>query len=240
MKDDSPEDANMEADLPATSIEHRASKHKGKKISSKWQWNIDATQLADDDMAEVFPRTSDLFAYHALPIARRKLGLQASRKEIRCEMQSLLDGMPQDEFEKWVESLQKLLNGDREMLARQNVAVSSVDQQLSRATPAPVDLCRKAGKSTKTPLGDSTRSKGRAKNVRDDYEETLIKRDTDRVSSRVAQGSSNTRIAEATAAFRQLSTEEREFGRPCPSTEAADRYNPQNLQSSGDVDSVRR
>jgi hypothetical protein len=33
-------------------------------------------------VSEAFPHISDLYAYHALPIARRKFGPQALEKEI--------------------------------------------------------------------------------------------------------------------------------------------------------------
>ncbi|KAG9196260.1 hypothetical protein G6011_01381 [Alternaria panax] len=232
VKDDFPENANMDVDLPAASTKHRISKNRDKKISSKWQWDIVAVQLADDDVAEAFARTSDLFAYHALPIARRKIGSQASRKEIRCEMQSLLDGMPPDEFEKWVESLQKLLNGDREMLARQDIGALSADRQRSRATPAPVDLHGKARNVTKPHSGDFVRSKGRVSIVENAYEGTFVKRETAGASAQVAENPPAGHIVEATNAFRHLSTEERELGRPLPSVEAADRHNPQDLVDS--------
>ncbi|KAL1793423.1 hypothetical protein ACET3X_008405 [Alternaria dauci] len=230
--------ADMDFDLPAASPGQRISGNKDKKISPRWQWDVDATKLADDDVAEAFPRTSSLFAYHALPIAKRKLGSQASRKEIRCEMQSLLDGMPPDEFEKWVESLQKLLSGDREMLVRQDVAASSADQQLARATPAPVDLHRKARINTKTRSGDSGRFEGRAINVENDYEKAFVKRETATVSARVVEKSPINHIEEATKALRQLSTEERELDRPLLSVEAAGRQTAQDLQSSGNIDST--
>ena len=234
--DDITEDVEMDADLPAASNKHTILKSKDKKISSKWKWNVEATDLADEDVAEAFPRTSDLFAYHALPITRRKLGSQASRKETRCEMQAFLDDMPQDEFEKWVESLQKLYNGDREMLARQDVASSSVDRQVTRATPAPVEFRKKTGKSTKTSSGSSDRSKGRATHAENAFEETLVKVES-------AAGSSEKTLNptdEATAAFLRSCTEAeaRDTGRPLASVEAADGHTYSEPQSNGNFDSV--
>jgi hypothetical protein len=240
VKDDTPKNANMDFYSAALPTERRVSTNKDKKISSKWQWNIDETQLADDDVADAFPRTSSLFAYHALPIAKRKLGSQASRKELRCEMQSLLDGMPPDEFEKWVESLQKLLNGDREMLTRQDVATSSVDRQLSRATPAPVDLRMKARIDKKTKPGEFGRLRGRAIHVENDYEEAFVKCETAERSVKVGENSQINQIAEATKAFRHLSTEEHELDRPLPRVEVAERQRVQHLQSSENIDSVRQ
>ncbi|CAN9419681.1 unnamed protein product [Alternaria alternata] len=238
VKDDTPKNANMDFYSAALPTERRVSTNKDKKTSSRWQWNVDETQLADDDVADTFPRTSSLFAYHALPIAKRKLGSQASRKELQCEMQSLLDGMPPDEFEKWVESLQKLLNGDREMLTRQDVAISSVDRQLSRATPAPVDLCMKARIDKKTKPGAFGRLRGRAIHVENDYEETFVKCETAERSVKVGENSQINHIAEATKAFRHLSTEERELDRPLPRVEKAERQRVQDLQSSGNIDST--
>jgi hypothetical protein len=59
-------------------------------------------------------------------------------------MQSLLDEIPNDEFDKWVDSLRKLHNGDREMLVRAELGLSNDDQQLGRATPGPVHMRRRA------------------------------------------------------------------------------------------------
>ncbi|KAI4918699.1 hypothetical protein J4E90_003086 [Alternaria incomplexa] len=232
--DDITEDVEMNADLSAASNKHTILKSKDKKISSKWKWNVEATELADEDVAEAFPRTSDLFAYHALPITRRKLGSQASRKETRCEMQALLDGMPQDEFEKWVESLQKLYNGDREMLVRQDVASSSVDRQITRATPAPVEFRKKTGKSTKISSSSSDQSKGRATNAAIAVEKTVVKEESAAGSSEKLADPTD----EATAAYLRACTEARDTGRPLSSVEAADGHTQSEPQSNGTFDSV--
>ncbi|CAA9962237.1 hypothetical protein PTMSG1_05613 [Pyrenophora teres f. maculata] len=120
--------------------------HKGKdrRISTKWKWNIKPEEHTKSYIAETFTRTSDLFAYHALPIARRKLGPGASRRETRRHMQAMLDDIQAEEFEKWVESLQKLLDGDHRMLDRAELSDRDARQRLSRATPAPVDMQRRA------------------------------------------------------------------------------------------------
>ena len=228
------DDVELDVDLPAASNKHRSRKTKDKKISSKWKWNIEATELADEDVAEAFPRTSDLFAYHALPITRRNLGSQVSRKETRCEMQTLLDGMPQDEFGKWVESLQKLYNGDREMLVRQDVAGSSVDRQITRVTPAPVEFRKKTGKSTRASSSSSDRSKGSATNAETAVEETVVKLETAVGPSEKTGNPTD----EATAAFLRSSTEARDTGRPLSSVEAADGHAHSEPQSNGTFDSV--
>ena len=103
------EDALGNKDRSVMSIEDAVSvpnaalrKRKDKKISSNWQWNIDPTEIADEDINATFPRTAELFAYHALPMAQRKLGSKAPKKELRLDMQSALDAMPRDEFSMWV------------------------------------------------------------------------------------------------------------------------------------------
>ncbi|KAI4681320.1 uncharacterized protein J4E84_007556 [Alternaria hordeiaustralica] len=135
------ESTKPDVSLPAAPLpaQQHTSKQKHRKISSRWSWDIKEMDLADEAVAGIFSRTSDLFAYHALPIAKRKLGPDASKKQIRCEMQSMLDGMPAEEFEKWVESLQKLLSGDREMLKRPDSHPQNDEQQLTRETPAPLN-----------------------------------------------------------------------------------------------------
>ncbi|KAH6866496.1 hypothetical protein BKA58DRAFT_460211, partial [Alternaria rosae] len=150
---------NPHVSLPAAPLplQQHTSKGKDRKISSKWLWDIKRADIAGDAVADTFSRTSDLFAYHALPIAKRKLGPDASKKQIRCEMQSLIDGMPAGEFEKWVESLQKLLGGDREMLERPESHPSGDEQQLTRATPAPVDTPSVSRKTTKNTQGSLSR-----------------------------------------------------------------------------------
>lgn len=145
--------------LPAAPLllQQHTSKGKDRKISSKWLWDIKKADIADDAVADTFSCTSDLFAYHALPIAKRKLGPDASKKQIRREVQSLLNGMPAGEFEKWVESLQKLLGGDREMLERPESHPPGDEQQLTRTTPAPVDTPSVSRKTTKNTPGSLSR-----------------------------------------------------------------------------------
>ena len=230
-------DVEMDNDLPAALPEQRTSKNKDRKISSKWQWNVDAAELADGDVAEAFPRTSDLFAYHALPISRRKLGLGASRKEIRYEMQSLLDSMPAEEFDKWIESLQKLLSGDRAMLDRPG-SDSSNEQQSTRVTPAPVDmrhLRKKPAISSKEAQDPSFTKPG-------NYdvplrERTAIKGEAnDDLQTLPNESLSQDRISETTNALRQLSTEEQTFERRTSgvgpddggSADGVRPYNPRN------------
>jgi hypothetical protein len=168
----------MDVDMPEAPPTEVPRPRRDRKISSKWRWDIDPAALTDDAVATAFPHTSDLFAYHALPIARRKLGPQALKKEIRQDMQVLLDNMPEEEFEKWVDSSRKLHGGDRDMLFRPELGPSNDDQRLSRATPAPIDMRKRAKKSAKNATSGSGRSEGRVENAdTPSNERTFIKRE---------------------------------------------------------------
>ncbi|KAF1945508.1 hypothetical protein EJ02DRAFT_431595, partial [Clathrospora elynae] len=56
----------------------------------------------------------------------------------------MLKDMPDAEYDKWIESLEKLVEGDGEMLLRSDPNISSHDLRMARATPAPVDVRRQA------------------------------------------------------------------------------------------------
>ncbi|EMD85081.1 hypothetical protein COCHEDRAFT_1188718 [Bipolaris maydis C5] len=106
-------------------------RQKDRKISSSWDWNIDPDTVTEEAIQHAFPRTADLFAYHTLPTTQQMLGSRASRKEMLIDMQSLLDGLSQKEFQKWVESLDKLCKGNRGMLVRPELTQMN-NGQLSR------------------------------------------------------------------------------------------------------------
>lgn len=110
---------------------------KESKISTSWRWNVSDTANIDD-MSVHFKRTSDLFAYHALPIVKQRLGLQAKRKQLRQEIETMLATMPDDGFQKWVESFHKLESGDTTMLERSSPDPSASNNRIVSATPAPV------------------------------------------------------------------------------------------------------
>lgn len=122
---------------------------KASKISTSWRWDI-KDNMNIDEVSSHFRRTSDLFAYHALPIARRALGSHAKRKEIRQEMEKMLTNIPDDEFERWVESFVKLEAGDLTILERVSVDVECASHQVVSATAAPVDLRRSRDERTDT------------------------------------------------------------------------------------------
>ena len=235
------DDHGMDNDAPAPPLGKNASEpirpmHKGKdgRISTKWQWNIKPEEHTDDVPNKVFTRTGDLFAYHALSFAKQKLGAEASRKELRMYMQAMLDGMHIDEFGKWVESLQKLLNGDYEMLKRSEPSASDIDQKSSRATPAPIEMRKRAKRTAKANIeGVDNRS----------YDGKTIKRETADshylISKNVHEEAPEIQVARTTNTLRQLLTEERGSRPPVTSVEP---YEPlegtKGYSSSGNMDSV--
>jgi hypothetical protein len=114
-----------------------------KRISASWRWNIELDGASAEALTEAFQRPADLFAFHALPIVRGMLEADAKRKELRRKMQDMLDEMPDEEYDKWIESFQKLHDGDEVMLVR--IPPNSVSTGRTAATPAPVDSRRYAG-----------------------------------------------------------------------------------------------
>ncbi|KAI4640662.1 hypothetical protein J4E93_008252 [Alternaria ventricosa] len=227
----------------ATPLARPNSRSKDRKISSKWPWDIDAALLAEDAVSRIFSRTSDLFAYHALPISRRKLGPSASKKEMRCEMQSLLDGMPTEEFRKWVESLQKLLNGDREMLKLPDTYSPDDEQRLSRATPAPIDTRRRSRKATKetssrlTDPGDHATSTSKPSHKETHIKHEAITHPVDGLA-RPHEGNQTNLMSEATSAFERLSTEERQSQSHINSRETANEDDFRGSRNMTDLVSV--
>jgi hypothetical protein len=183
-------------------------------------------------------------AFHPrLRRARRKLGLQALKKEIRYDMQSLLDEMPADEFEKWVESLQKLHNGDREMLVRPELGPSNDDQRQARATPAPVDMRKRAKNAANNAAGTSSLPGRFVENaIIPSNPNTIIKREPGAISSvttpRSQEDAPARRVVESRAAIRLVSMEERDFRTPVQSVEAASEENPRDVSSIVNADNV--
>ncbi|KAJ4346289.1 hypothetical protein N0V95_005499 [Ascochyta clinopodiicola] len=127
---------------------HHSREGKEGKISTSWRWNLEEGASLQD-MAARFKRTSDLFAYHALPIFKRRLGPQAKRKEVRLEMQAVLTRMSDEEFQKWVESFEKLVDGDTSMLERTPPSLASASQHNTSVTPVPVVTHSRATKTTR-------------------------------------------------------------------------------------------
>ncbi|KAI4663244.1 uncharacterized protein J4E78_003655 [Alternaria triticimaculans] len=190
--------------------QQRIQRRRDRKISSKWQWDANAQELSDNAIARIFSRTSDLFAYHALPISKRKLGPDATLSQLGREMQSLLDDMPAEEFEKWVESLQKLLDGDRDMLERQEIRTSADQQQSTRATPAPIETRRRSRKATKD-TSDSLSYPGSDPDSasRPSRPEAVVKLEAVTNLTKLPENDQRKSLSEATTTFRNPATEKR-------------------------------
>jgi hypothetical protein len=120
-----------------------------KKISSSWRWNIDPDNLSAEDRTAAFKRPSDLFAFHALPIVRGMLSPEARSKEIRLRIQSLMDEMPESEYDKWIDSFRKLHDGDEVMLVR--IPPETLSTGRTAVTPAPIDSRRRMDNVTGAP-----------------------------------------------------------------------------------------
>jgi hypothetical protein len=129
-------------DLDVTTTKHTGKPGKDSKVSSTWQWAVDSADISSEAVSEAFLRTADLFAYHALPIAKTKLGPAAKKKEIRIEIQSMLENTPTKEIDKWARCFEILISGDMDMLVRAEPEVVSQNQRMARITPAPPDFRR--------------------------------------------------------------------------------------------------
>jgi len=235
------DDHGIEDDAPIPPLGKNASElvgsiHKGKdgRISTKWQWNLKPEEHTDDVPNEVFTRTADLFAYHALPFAKQKLGAEASRKELRMYMQAMLDAMPSDEFERWVESLQKLLNGDYEMLKRSEPSASDIDQKSSRATPAPIETRKRAKGIVKENVGGIDNRLYNGKPIKRETADSYYP------ISKIAHGEApENQIAGTTNTLRQLLIEERGSRPPVTHIETDEPLEgTEGYPGSGNVDSV--
>ncbi|KAF1358002.1 hypothetical protein EJ07DRAFT_180179 [Lizonia empirigonia] len=134
------QDAGGDSDAPNSHDHgqlHLVREGKEARVSASWRWDIEeGTLLAN--MIPNFKRVSDLFAYHALPIAKQQLEPQAKRKEIRQKIEAMLAMLPPNDFEKWADSFQRLKSGEVTMLRKVSVDPSSVGQRTGSAIPAPI------------------------------------------------------------------------------------------------------
>jgi len=188
---------------------------KDKKVSTSWRWNIEPENISPEAVAEAFKRPSDLFAFHALPIARTLLHPEAKRKVVRTQIQTMLNEMSDNEWQKWIDSLQKLHDGNDTMLIRVEPDAVSELRRTAASTPAPIDARRRAAVAT---------SKGHRSAARDHVQGQVIRGPIQRgshvksepdIHSGVAEeqrqrpvDQSENSIASATSAVRHLSTEE--------------------------------
>ena len=110
---------------------------KAGKVSTSWRWDIKEDASFEDSILH-FKRMSDLFAYHALPLVRQRLGKKAHRKQLRQEMEKLLANMTDQDFKLWMESFHNLKGGDSSMLERRTPPSRSARHQGVSVTPAPL------------------------------------------------------------------------------------------------------
>jgi hypothetical protein len=190
--------------------------HGPKKIHYSWRWNIDPDGASAEALTEAFQQPADLFAFHALPIVKGMLEADAKRKELRHKMQNMLDEMPDDEYEKWVESLRKLHDGDEVMLVR--IPTDSVFTSRTAATPAPIDSRRRPEDKTVVSRGagcGQTQSDAPPKPLQLNQS---IKLESKAASNTLRNDTQNEAmqskhdVATATTAFRHPSNEERDLG----------------------------
>jgi hypothetical protein len=134
--------------LEDPSFEHTREGKEG-KISTSWRWDVKGN-VSSTSVALNFKRASDLFAYHALPIVKRQLGSQAKRKELRQEIQSMLVGMSDGEFGKWVRSYQKLKRGDTTMLQRDFLTNALSSQHAISTVPTFSDTSYQASSTARS------------------------------------------------------------------------------------------
>jgi len=106
-----------------------------KKISSNWRWDVDPTQIDIDNLSKFFKHTSDLFAFHALPIVQQELG-KTSKKAIRERIQASFTNLSTQQLEAWASSFEKLKAGEMEMLKRNSSGDVAQNQNGTQGPPA--------------------------------------------------------------------------------------------------------
>jgi len=183
-----------------------------KNITPTWRWDVDPDGLSSEAMIHAFKRPSDLFAFHALPIARDRLTQGSSRKEVRYKIKDMLREMPDAEFEKWVESFQKLHRGDDTMLIRIPLEPVLAGQRAFGTTPAPVSRQKYQSSKTKALQGKdraSVRSvPGRKLPPNDSRPKTeVIDSASNQVDHQLGNETPKDDVLQTTVAFRRLSTE---------------------------------
>jgi hypothetical protein len=90
--------ATMGKEMAAGPTAQPARQGKESKVSTSWRWNVKPSDITVKNSQLYFHRTVDLFAYHALPIAKALLGHYAGRQDIRLKIESLWTGITDDEY----------------------------------------------------------------------------------------------------------------------------------------------
>jgi hypothetical protein len=213
--------SDMNIDVPTHSVgdilptSNAKTNTNNKKISTSWRWDIDSKTPSTEVTLAIFKRPSDLYAYHALPIARGRVGAHAKRKEVRQEMQTMLDEMLEEEYHKWIDSFQKLHDGDMEMLKRIESEPTPDSRRRTAATPAPIDARKRAAGDTSKSQRKTIHGATQDEAVRiSAHDGTRIKREA-QADSYVTEETQqeppvphNDGVAKAITAFRPLFIEE--------------------------------
>lgn len=110
------EEPTMTNLLPIQQSKKNASSNK--KVSATWRWNVEENEISAEKIKSAFMRPSDLFAFHALPLAKHLLAAHATRKEIRSEIQKMIDEMSETVYGEWVNNFHRLQNGDETACAQ--------------------------------------------------------------------------------------------------------------------------
>jgi hypothetical protein len=152
-------------------------KRQGKenKVSTSWRRNVKQSKITAENSQLHFNRTVDLFAYHALPIAKGLLGHDAGRQDIRLKIESLWTSITDDEYDKWRESFRRLQDGDLDMVD----CVESTSPSRDGVVSAPVTVHKRHDR--RTPNRSDTVSKNPEDNCTSNYQNT-IKRELDSFS----------------------------------------------------------
>ncbi|KAF2206040.1 hypothetical protein GQ43DRAFT_436463 [Delitschia confertaspora ATCC 74209] len=102
-------------------------------------WDIDPNRQLDiSDLPAHFGKKSDLFSFHAIPIAKRDLGEAASLEEIISHIRVLWKALPKEARQEWKEAYAKLLRGDLSLLIRVDTPREPNNSARRLDTPAPV------------------------------------------------------------------------------------------------------
>jgi hypothetical protein len=121
-------------------IRRRQQSRLNKRVSGTWRWDIDPDKIPREHFVHVFKKPSDLFAFHALRIAKDLIAPITTKREIRKTIQAMLDDMEIDTYNKWAESFDKLHDGDDTMLIR--VPPERAPKGRIAMTPAPTEARR--------------------------------------------------------------------------------------------------
>ncbi|KAF2109107.1 hypothetical protein BDV96DRAFT_605180 [Lophiotrema nucula] len=220
------DEASCEDQGPRAAPRIVAAMDRNHKVSKSWRWDVDKASIDAWSIEACFLRRSDLFAYHALPIARREVGATAGRRKVQKRIQELLDDLTKEEIDIWKDCFTKLKNGDLSTLDRVHTGAEHEDNpdddhRCSRETTVfPPE--KRPKRIKRAPVGSDIPNRIRIKTELDgDMDNT-------RQAPRNQAGDVVDGIVGATAAFRRLSTEQAVTASVAGRQRNRNRYNPKN------------